>query len=109
MKNPDDLLTRIRNSSFFQDVDPVSLVGGCILFFTQISYTDLKDDLEDDSLIVKKNFFNILNLVLSKLLVKTSTRNPSKQANDLAESIRETGNVDQILEYFNMLHSKLTP
>ncbi len=56
MKNPDELLTRIQNSSFFQDVHPVSLVGGCIFFFTQVSYTDLQDDLEDDSLIVKKNF-----------------------------------------------------
>ena len=39
-------------------------------------------------------------------MVKTNTTNPSKQTNDLAESIRETGNVDQILEYFIILDSK---
>ena len=48
----------------------------------------------------------MLNLVLSKLLVKANTRNLSKQANDLAESIRETGNVVQIIQYFITLESK---
>lgn len=48
----------------------------------------------------------MVNLFLTKLLVKTNTLNPSKQANGLAEFIRETGNVDEIIEYFITLELK---
>lgn len=56
MKNQDELVTRIENSNFFQDVGPLSLIRGYIFFFEQVSYTDLDEYLDCDSLIVKKNF-----------------------------------------------------
>jgi hypothetical protein len=103
MKNPDELLTRIQNSDFLENINRDNLILGCICFFVLMR----SKSFDPDSLIVKKKIFNILNLVLSKLLVKTNTTNPSKQANDLAESIRKTGNVEKILDYLLILKLEL--
>ncbi len=103
MKNPDELLTRIQNSGFLENINRDNLILGYIYFFVLMR----SKSFDPDSLIVKKKIFNILNLVLSKLLVKTNTTNPSKQANDLAESIRETGNVEEVLDYLLILKLEL--